>query len=75
MLRQRGSERDHEFLAGLASCQADLIAGQIDLRPGQGGDVSEALTCVEPELDQAFPFVVCHIEHGVQLIDGERTTV
>ena len=75
MLAQRVSKRDHESLAGFASCEADLISAQIELRPGQGSDVREALACVEPELDQAFPFVVCHFEHGAQLIDGERATL
>ena len=69
MLAQRVSKRDHESLAGLASHEADLIARQIELRPGQGSDVREALTGVEPELDQACPFAIGDSEDGAKLIN------
>ena len=73
MLAQRPSNRDEKLLACLARGEANLIPFEIDLRPGERGEIAETLTSVEAELDEALPFDIGNREDGSQLIYRERT--
>ena len=75
VLVERCRYRDGQKLSGLARRQLDLVAIQIDLAPSERGQISEALSGVEPEFDEALPFGIRLFQHDPQLIERERSAL
>ena len=71
MFAQWRGNREKERLAGLADGEANFVTAEVDLRPSEGGEISEPLTSIDAELDEALPFFVGDSEDGAQLVQGE----
>jgi hypothetical protein len=70
--RQRLGHRDDQGFAGLLRGQPEPLSGQIEVDPGEPGDVAQALTGVEPKQDHRNPLRVSDLQHRPQLVELER---
>lgn len=70
-----GGEGDELAAAGFRRVQRNLASVEVNLSPGQTGEVFEPLPCVNPGENQAAPFMVADCEQGLEFREGERAAV
>src|SRR5271166_4649386 len=73
MFSKRRGNRQNQTLAGLACFKSNFASNQIDIVPGEPGEVSKPLSGIEAKENKAFPFIVCKIQNAANLGDREWT--
>ena len=74
MFSKRRSDRQDKKLTRLACFQSNFPSSQIDIVPGEPGNISKPLSCVETKENQTLPFTVCYFQYASNLGDSEGAT-